>query len=1267
MRRLIETYLKYLHPLERLVDEHSPDFWTRLERPMEPEVACVVYAIQVNEGTRSYLFILKVTEEIKLAETVQKLAHQDRLSPEDILARSVMRLVIRLETLANLALVQTAISDPLKDLSSPALDHRPEEAPTSSSSTEDMLGYYLISLFKIYQAINLIKLPMSPRDLHDVTSALDALSSWHNNLPPSLRTNFPQNSSSGDEAGSGSPLAGVLDLYYRLAHIFLLNSLPQPIRSSPTGLGPRRESPLRILATSANNITATAGNMMKEPGHRTYCVFSFGRCLTEAATIQLANSKKSDPALSTPARVNIMKTFWCIKQFYFAIPMDILNPILVPFEADAKVPSPQLTRDCSKPGALKVDVSLHHTASTSGTPADSPSIRVGREVSMASDYSSSTASTREGSHPAICETDETDKGRSKLSPVSPSQDGAAASLLALSLESPTTVHHPGLTASGTILNDVDHSTSGNDAPGMGATAQDSIAQRAHRLLKEDLYENSQRRSSSTSVFSARSEEAPTRLHSSPSGQRSTLFSQSTHAPSSSYFPQDQEQRALRDNHDHSQNPSRKHLSDRAQQPKDTRPLGSAVHLESPSDSRDVGGQVKSMASGRSSQTGAGGAEMFGPSEQLTNEGQGLQSRHADLQVSSSNLSTSYGSTAVQSRKRLLDESEARHYLLVREGYSHWDSATQFDHKLDHHHQQQPPVAGWDKQVTRDYFKCQRDGRLAAGNGRDVATSGLPHHSHERSSHGSLSASSDKNSRFTNNNGPEYPQYAWSPLVSNVHQPSSSRRGSESYIAAMATDTAVSDSPIITQRATASRSSVASTDASVHQRSRPESRTGIQSPSIQQTLAISMAVVDELPKSGEYFDRHSQHLDGHGPYDQALYEHTKSIASGPASPQSALSPISARISTTAVGSNMGTSLAKWRGSPVPSVASGRVYSDTIPEDPSVEPSRTMTPVMDHGGATFVPPLLIANRKRPSLSMYAPSGMEEMLTSGDNREIRSGHVEGDSVGRMRPMPADYNADPLHQNGAESIRLWEKRGEYHSRYDHGYQQPSMPESYSPHPTVASQAPYSNDARSQYHGSAPSMLHRHEDHYQQHHHEQQLPSTRQPRESYTPYYYSTTQSSPSSLSSPHRSGQPSPQLHASSVNHQSHSRPLSRQDVFPPSGHYEQAMPSSSYPSKLPSSTSSSPRSFPQSSQQHIQEHFHRQQESHPMQHQQDQEHPLQQALEPMPPPPFPSQEHSPIFQRQHLYGESMFVPASAAPSTTAADEISELLRDPIRRKYR
>ncbi|KAF9189079.1 hypothetical protein BGZ51_009845 [Haplosporangium sp. Z 767] len=352
MRRLIEAYLKYLHPLERLVDEHSPDFWTRLERPMEPEVACVVYAIQVNEGTRSYLFILKVTEEIKLGETVQKLEHQSRLSPEDVLARSVLRLVIRLETLANLALVQTAIKDPLKDLSSPALDHRPEEAPTSNSSVEDMLGYYLISLFKIYQAINLIKLPISPRDLHDVTSALDALSSWYDNLPQSLRTNSPQSSSSGDETGSDSPLAGVLELYYRLAHIFLLNSLPHPIRSSPTGLGPRRESPLRILATSANSITATVGNMMKG-GHKNYCIFSFARCLTEAATIQLANSKESDPALSTPAKVNIMKTFWCIKQFYFVLPLDILNLILAPFEADAKVPSPQLTRDFPKSDSIK--------------------------------------------------------------------------------------------------------------------------------------------------------------------------------------------------------------------------------------------------------------------------------------------------------------------------------------------------------------------------------------------------------------------------------------------------------------------------------------------------------------------------------------------------------------------------------------------------------------------------------------------------------------------------------------------------------------------------------------------------------------------------------------------------------------------------------------------------------------------------------------------------------------------------------------------------
>jgi len=237
--------------------------------------------------------------------------------------------------------------------------------------------YYLCTLLKILQSITKIRLPMLPRDLYMVTAILDAFASWHKSLPKRLRCHSTSKSSSTSSSSSStasstpsststlsspsssstsssssvsstssatslelfSSYASVLDLYYRLGHIFVLNSLPFSIRSSPTGLGPRRESPLRTLATSANGITATISDMIKEPDMRHYCLGLGMRCLTEAATIQLFNSMVLDPAISTPAKVNLMKTLWCVRQLNVAVPTDVLDSILSPFNTEGKPPS----------------------------------------------------------------------------------------------------------------------------------------------------------------------------------------------------------------------------------------------------------------------------------------------------------------------------------------------------------------------------------------------------------------------------------------------------------------------------------------------------------------------------------------------------------------------------------------------------------------------------------------------------------------------------------------------------------------------------------------------------------------------------------------------------------------------------------------------------------------------------------------------------------------------------------------------------------------
>ncbi|KAF9112461.1 hypothetical protein BGX27_003348 [Mortierella sp. AM989] len=486
MRRLISLYMRYSHPLHRIVNENDPEFWTRLDHPMKPEVASVVYAMctvgailkskapssgyldnlvyyfynktlalieerpkdittiqtllivqnfhvvthRTTKGSEACLQMMEIANSISLGETVMKIAKNGMMSQEDLIMRNTWRMLIWNETLANMISLKNGVVDPLKDLSSPALEYRPEEKPHLKSTATEAAYFHFASLLRIFQNITKIKLPMSPRDLHPVTSALDAFTLWHNNLPKNLRCN--------PRAGGTATLsshATNLDLYFRLGHILLLNILPPSVRSSPTGLGPRRESPLRILATCANGITAAMGDLIKEPDLRSYCMVHGMRCLTEAAMIQLLNSKVPDPAISTPAKVNFMKTLWCIKQFNFAVPAEILNSALAPYDAAMKQNITVQRQDQRLPDK---DVSRNRTPSISAMTAESHTLSATRrELSLASDYSSSTCSTREGSHMTICEADDIDREQSHLLPSSPIQDGAAASLLTLSLESPT--------------------------------------------------------------------------------------------------------------------------------------------------------------------------------------------------------------------------------------------------------------------------------------------------------------------------------------------------------------------------------------------------------------------------------------------------------------------------------------------------------------------------------------------------------------------------------------------------------------------------------------------------------------------------------------------------------------------------------------------------------------------------------------------------------------------------------------------------------------
>ncbi|KAG0208548.1 hypothetical protein BGX33_006178 [Mortierella sp. NVP41] len=403
LRELVGLYLQYMHPVHGLVDPQAPDFWTRLDLPMEPQVASIVYAMctigaifkstspspgvrdelvhefyrrtwtirdelprdivtiqtilimqsffdltsQVDEANASFRLMVEIADEIELGAHVLKMAQQEKLSKVDILVRNTWRLSVWYEVMGYMITKQSCKVIPAKDLSSSALDVRPSEIPGSKASMADIVHYQLGNLFKIFQSITKIKLPMSPRDLHAVTNILDAFTTWQNALPRNLRGPASKTSFTGGK-GTIAPAAYTLDLYFRLGHILLLNSLPSSVRSSPTGLGPRRESPLRILATCANGITATVGDLIKEPGLRNYCIAHGLRCLAEAAMLQLANSKELNPAISTPAKVNLMKTLWCIRQFNFALPLDVLSQTLIPFDPAGKTPSSSSQQDVAQ-------------------------------------------------------------------------------------------------------------------------------------------------------------------------------------------------------------------------------------------------------------------------------------------------------------------------------------------------------------------------------------------------------------------------------------------------------------------------------------------------------------------------------------------------------------------------------------------------------------------------------------------------------------------------------------------------------------------------------------------------------------------------------------------------------------------------------------------------------------------------------------------------------------------------------------------------------
>jgi hypothetical protein len=150
LRELVGYYLQYMHPIHGLVDPQAPDFWTRLDLPMEPKVASIVYAMctigavfksstpgpgmrdervydfyrrtwalkderprdiitiqtilimhsffdltsQVDEANSSFRLMAEIADEIELGAHVLELAQREKLSKEDILVRNTWRLLV---------------------------------------------------------------------------------------------------------------------------------------------------------------------------------------------------------------------------------------------------------------------------------------------------------------------------------------------------------------------------------------------------------------------------------------------------------------------------------------------------------------------------------------------------------------------------------------------------------------------------------------------------------------------------------------------------------------------------------------------------------------------------------------------------------------------------------------------------------------------------------------------------------------------------------------------------------------------------------------------------------------------------------------------------------------------------------------------------------------------------------------------------------------------------------------------------------------------
>ncbi|KAF8938597.1 hypothetical protein BGZ58_000566 [Dissophora ornata] len=1152
-----------------------------------------VVSHRIEEGTAFYIDMMEIAERIQLAEMVQKFATQDKLSPADVIVRNTWRLLVSTEILANMISLKSGKVHPMKDLTSPALEFRSEEVPDPKAPATDAVYYHYSSLFKTFQGITKIKLPMSLRDMHPVTSILDDLTEWHNGLPKSLKCSGAKNYAAGNSGSKAH--AKALDLFFRLGHIHLLNSLPPSVRSSPTGLGLQRESPLRLLATCANGITGIMGDLAKEKESRNYSLIHGIRCLTEAATIQLANSKELDPAISTPAKVNFMKTLWCIKQFNVAVPTDTLNSILASFDTVGK--QTVLTKWQGKQPADTgpKGISRPHTPPISSASAE-PSMlpgpsHSGREMSMTSDYSSTTASTREGSHMIICETEENGRERERSShlPAGLPQDGAAASLLALSLESPTVGHgvaRVGPSTTSAFPRDVKY-----EGSGLGLQVPESLSQVAQQMSQRDVYDGD-RSGSSSIAFSPRIESPIPGAYLSVEAQpqrKSSYSPHTSHRRSTAHPQHDQEYESARDTRYHRYSPG----SGQA----DMDPSASSRTLAEPSWESQRHGLGERYMDEIKHGIPLGEPRMTDRSRSPVDNGQPIlgpsSTRHiSPSSTSSADYGTSYGPSSAQPRQPW-DDLDASRSLLVR-----GDRQTSSYHPSQESHpsRRRPqdfyPAFGAYQPAAQDYHGPPR--QLQSGDKAPRAGPQPPH----------LTTT--------------FPRRPYHPQEQSPRTPLSAASDTDAYNGHGAT------------QAHSARASAATTSRAyspVHQR--PDRG------------AFDPNAGSPGPESHEagYRPRYLPARSGGGPLHPEMDSSRANLASpsssppppaGFSTPVSPQSPQSTRLTVmTSNDSRRPLSALDPRGVEGTGSRGPGGYSPS-------GLNRTASLIADANESESPK---VAGRKRPSVSMYSRSGREDDSQSS-SYEGRGGVGFGGGMlmtksDEMRRLsPGGYNADPLHQDGADALRSREQKWEDVARQ-----------------TLREQRQHVEMGQPQ-----------------QHHSSQYLAQTRYslPEHAYPtnhPSYTSRPSPPSSSSSSSQHSRSPRPQIcqqHTYSWHPQNYSynvsSPQHHQDHPHQSRHQHEPRTSplsslSPSRSRDTSSGSTTERQQTQSMPQNLQDQHRHQQQEHQdhfvFVHQRDRERCLM-------PPPLPT-------------GHSGDNETDGHEDEDPVAGISDLLRDPIRRKYR